>query len=233
MATTRFTKGITTVKKLSPLGQYPLPHPFSSQLFPGQSVATFATDYYQAGTVTTDYVLTGVSSTFALTAGAGGLALLTPGGAATVTTLAYATASFTPASGLKFWYNTRFKMSAVGAGVIAFAGLQNGTGATNTDGIFFTKPTGAAGAVTLVSRVGSVNTTLGTVYATSVANTYMDVGFYYNGTDMEIYADGALVAMALAPALTTANLAPFYQITPTATDTMTLDFMIAAQEVLR
>lgn len=232
MSTTRFNKGLTTVKKESVLGQFPMPHPFSSSLNASTPVAMFATDYYLPGTVTLDYVLTGVSSTFAVVDGAGGLAALTPGAATTVTTLAMAKASFTLVSGSKFWYQTRLKLAAVGAGVIAYAGLQNGTGATNTDGIFFAKPTGAAGAISLISRVGSANTTLATVIATSTT-AYMDLGFYYDGTDIEVYANGALVARAAAPTLTTAALAPFFQITPTATDVMTLDFLLAAQELTR
>lgn len=232
MSTTRFTKGVGTVPRLSPLGQLPLPHPTKSSLLAGTSVGVFATDYYVAGTATTDYVLTGVSSTFAVIDGAGGLAALTPGGATTVTTLAMAHASFVPAAGSKLWYQARLKLAAVGAGVIAYAGLQNGTGATNTDGIFFSKPTGAAGAISLISRVGSVNTTLATVYSASTT-AYMDIGFYYNGADMEVYADGALVATAVAPTLPTVALAPFFQITPTATDVMTLDYLVVAQEVTR
>jgi predicted extracellular nuclease len=94
--------------------------------------------------------------------------------------------------------------------------------------------------INLVSVVNSTSTTLVTGVATAVAATWFDVGFYYNGTDVLVYASDNLVARVTAPTigssgttLTNALLSPVFQITPTATDTMTIDFVAASVEVLR
>jgi hypothetical protein len=78
-----------------------------------------------------------------------------------------------------------------------------------------------------------------------VADTFVEVGFYYDGTDVIVYSgtsstDLGMVARvsnvtigATATNLTSALLSPVFQITPTATDTLTTDFVLAAQEVTR
>jgi hypothetical protein len=150
-------------------------------------------------------------------------------------------ASFQFISGQKFWYLTRFQLSGVGAGVISRVGLQTGAVANTTnDSIYFQKVTGAAGAVQLVSTVSTVATVLATVQAASVAATWIDVGFYYNGTDFLVYASDALVAKianvtigASATNLSNGVLAPFVQITPVATETLSQDYVLVAQELVR
>ena len=240
MSVSRLTHGLSTVPASGPTGQYPLPDPFHTG---GDSldVFTYANDYTDIGS-TNNTTITGTSSTFALADGLGGYGLITPGGTTTVTTVARTASAFQFISGQKFWYVTRLKTSAVGAGVITRFGLQYGTGANTTnDALYFTKVTGAAGGVNLVSTVSTTATTLVTnVLSSTVADTFIDVGFYYNGTDILVYANDVTVARVSAPTigssgttLTNALLTPFFQITPTATDTMTIDYLLVAQETSR
>ena len=98
----------------------------------------------------------------------------------------------------------------------------------------------ASTSLNLVSTVGSTATTLVTGVATMADDTFVDVGFYYNGTDLLVYYADALVARVSAPTigssgttLTNALLAPVFQITPTATDTLTIDYVMSAQETTR
>jgi hypothetical protein len=236
---TRFTYGLATVTKQSPLGNYPLPDPFHTASTPNLDVTSYANDFFTLGTTTNDWTITGASSTFAVTNGVGGLALVTPGGTTTVTTVAAAHESFQFVAGQKFWYVCRIAASAV-AGSVAFQfGLSNGTSATPTDGIWFVKPASST-SVNLVSRVGSTSTTLVTGVATAAAATYIDVAFYYDGTDLLVYSADNLVARITAPTigssgttLTNTVIGPMFQITPTATDTLTVDYVLAAQETTR
>jgi len=63
---------------------------------------------------------------------------------------------------------------------------------------------------------------------------------YFDGTDLQVFANGNLVARVSAPTigasattLTNAVLSPVFQITPTATDTLTVDYVLAAEEISR
>jgi hypothetical protein len=236
---TRFTYGLATVTKQSPLGNYPLPDPFHTASTPNLDVTSYANDFFTLGTTTNDWTITGTSSTFAVTNGVGGLALITPGATTTTTTVAAAHESFQFVSGQKFWYVARVAASAV-AGNVAFQfGLSNSTSATPTDGLWFVKAA-ASTSVNLVSRVGSTSTTLVTGVATAAAATMLDLAVYYDGTDLLVYSADNLVARISNPTigssattLTNTVMGPMFQITPTATDTLTIDYVLAAQETTR
>ena len=238
-APSRFLSGVATVDAQYPLGNYPFPDPFHTSGSANLDVTSYANDFFTIGSTTLDWTLTGTSSTFAITDGVGGQALITPGGTTTTTTVAAAHAGFQLVAGQAFWYLCRIQASAV-SGTKAFTfGLQKGTGATNTDGIYFTKAASST-ALSLVSKVNSTATTLVTSVATAAAATWLDVGFYYDGTDLLVYASDALIARVSAPTvgasgttLTNALLQPFFQIVPTATDTLTIDYVLAAQETSR
>lgn len=238
---TRFTYGIGTSAKGQPLGDFPLPDPFHTGSTTGLDVTSYSNDFFTIGSTTLDWTVTGVSSTFALTDGVGGVSLVTPGGTTTVTTVAVAKSGFQFVAGQKFWYVSRIKASAV-AGTVAFQfGMQNGTGASPTDGIYFQKAASST-SLNLISRVNSTSVTLATGITTAAANTYLDVGFYYDGTDLLVYVSDNLVARiagvsisatSSAKAITSALLQPAFQITPTATDTLSIDYVLAAQETSR
>jgi hypothetical protein len=234
---TRFTSGVATVDSQYPLGNYPFPDPFHTS---GSSIETTGSSSYVNDFNTligTDYTVTGTSSTFALTSGAGGLAVLTPG-AATTATAAYKPASFIQfQAGKKLWYNVRFKASAVSGAKAFYAGLRNGASAT--EGLWFSKAASST-SLNLVSTVNSTATTLATGVVTAAADTWIEVSFYYDGTDLLVYSTHAVFSRVDSPTigstgttLTDAVLSPVFQITPTATDTLTIDYVLAAQEVTR
>jgi len=120
--------------------------------------------------------------------------------------------------------------------------LRNGSG--TTDGLWFAKAA-ASTSINLVSTVNSTATTLVSNVATAVANTFVEVGFYYDGTDLICFSgtsttdmgpDARITSVTIGSSgtnLTNALLSPVFQITPVATDTLTTDFVLAAQEVLR
>jgi len=237
---TRFTKGISTNIVGTLLGDYPLPASISTGSN-GMDVYTYTNDYDDLGSAASR-TITGTSSTLAPADGVGGKAILTPGGASTVSTVARTNAGFQFVAGQRFWYNARLQTSGVGAGVITRFGVQHGNGANTTnDALYFTKVTGAAGGVNLVSTVATVATTLVTgVVASTAAATDIDVGFYYDGTDLLVFANDLLVARIASPTigasgqtLTNTLLQPFFQITPVATETLTIDYELIACEVSR
>jgi uncharacterized radical SAM superfamily protein len=66
------------------------------------------------------------------------------------------------------------------------------------------------------------------------------VGFYYDGTDLIVYSSDAMVARVAAPTigasattLTNALLNVAFNVVPTATDTLSVDYVLAAQETSR
>jgi hypothetical protein len=233
----RFLSGVATVDAQYPLGNYPFPDPFHTS---GSTVATTGSSSYTNDFNTligTDFTVSGSSSTFALANGVGGTAVLTPGGATTATA-AYKPATFVQfQAGKKLWYTVRFKASAVGSTKAFYAGLRNGVGVT--DGLWFVKPASST-SLNLVSTVGSTATTLVTGVDTVADDTWIEVSIYFDGTDILVYNEHDLVARvsnptigASATTLTNVVLSPVFQITPTATDTLTVDFVMVAQEVTR
>jgi len=183
--------------------------------------------------ISTDYTVTGTSSTFALTSGVGGMALITPGGTTTATVAYKAPTSFQFQAGNRFWYTTRFQASGVGANSF-YAGLQAGSSAS--DGIWFRKVASSA-LIDLVSVIGGTTTVLIAGLTTVTAATFVELGLYYNGTDLIVYVANAGVArisgFTIGTNVTSALLGPVFQMTPAATETMTIDFVGVAQEIAR
>ena len=234
---TRYLSGVATVSAAQPLGNYPFPDPFHTSGSANLDTFTYYTDYTDLGQVAANTV-TGASSTFALINGVGGFAILTPGVTTTASSVYRTYSNFQFVAGQQFWYLQRIQPSAV-AGTVSFKfGLQYGS--ATTDGIWFTKAASST-TLSLVSAVGSTNTTLVSAVQTGLtAGGWIDVGFYYNGTDLLVYASDNLVARvpnvtigASGTTLTNVLLTPFIQITPTATDTLTTDYVFAAQETTR
>jgi hypothetical protein len=240
-APTRFLSGVATVPATEPLGNFPFPDPFHTGGSAGLDVVSYANDFFNIGSTTLDWTITGTSSTFATTNGLGGIALVTPGGTTTTTTVASAGSSFQLIAGNKFWYVCRIKMSAISSTKAFTFGLQKGSGATGsaTDGLWFTKPASST-SLNLVSKVDGTATTLVTGVTTVVADTYLEVGLYYDGTDLLVYSEHDLVARVSAPTvgatattLTDELLNVVFNVVPTATDTLSVDFVLTAQETTR
>ena len=233
---TRFTSGVATSYQGETLAYYPFPDPFHTGSTQTLGSSVYANDFNTL--IGTDYTVTGASSTFALSnTVVGGGGVLTPGGTTTATA-AYKNGTFMQfQAGNQFWYSVRYQTSAVAGSVSYYVGLRNGSSAT--DGLWFAKAASST-SINLVSTVGSTATTLVTGVATAAAATWIELGLYYDGTDLLVYSANNLIARVSAPTigssattLTNAILGPVFQITPTATDTLTVDFVLAAQELVR
>jgi hypothetical protein len=237
---TRLYAGLSTAYSNEPLYSFPFPDPFHTGSTQNIGSSTYTNDFNTL--IGTDYTVTGTSSTFALASGVGGLATLTPGGTTTASA-AYKNGQFYQfIAGNRAWFVCRFKTSAVAGNISYYVGLRNGSSAT--DGIWFSKAA-ASTAINLVSTVNSTSTTLVSNVITAVADTFMELGFYYDGTDLICYSgysstdmgpDARVSAVTIGSTgtnLTNALLAPVFQITPVATDTLTADFVLACQEVTR
>jgi len=228
---TRYSNGVSTNDAQYLNGNYPLPAPFTTSGSSLTGVAQYANDFTNS---VAEYTVTGTSSTFALTDGNGGLGLITPGAASTATA-AYKTASNVAfVAGNQVWFSTRIKASAVSGTKAFYVGLRNGSAVTN--GLWFAKAASST-SVNLVATVASVATTLVTGVATAAADTYLELGYYFDGVDLLVYSDNVVVARVTAPVIGTnipsVNLGPVMQITPTATDTLTVDYISASVEVTR
>ena len=232
---TRLQAGLSTAYQNEVFYSYPYPDPFHTGSTQALGSTSYMNDFNTL--IGTDFTVSGASSTFALTSGVGGIAVLTPGGTTTASAAYKAAPSFQFIQGNRFWYSARFKVSAVSGAISYYVGLRNGASAT--DGIWFTKAASTT-AISLVSTVNSTSTTLVANVATAVANTYVEVGFYYDGTDLLVYANSTLVARITSPTigststtLTNAVIGQVFQLTPVATETMSVDFVGTAQEVTR
>lgn len=228
---TRLSNGVSTNDAQYLMGNYPLPSPFTTSGSRSKGVAEYANDFTES---VAEYTVTGTSSTFALTDGNGGLGLITPGAAATATA-AYKTASNVAfVAGNQVWFSTRIKASAVSGTKAFYVGLRNGSAVTN--GLWFAKAASST-SVNLVSTVASSSTTLVTGVATAVDDTFLELGFYFDGVDIYVYNNNVVVARVEAPVIGTnipsVNLGTVMQITPTATDTLTVDYISASVEVTR
>jgi hypothetical protein len=239
-APTRFTSGVSTAFSNETLYSFPFPDPFHTGSTKALGSSTYINDFNTL--IGTDFTTTGTSSTFALASGLGGTAVLTPGGTTTATATYKPAPFFQFVAGTRAWYTTRIQTSAVSGNISYYAGLR--AGSATTDGLWFAKPA-ASTSINLVSTVNSTATTLVTGVATVAATTWVELGFYYDGTDIIVFSGNSTngsgpVARISAPTigstgttLTNALLSPVYQITPIATDTLTVDFVLVAQEVNR
>lgn len=231
---TRFSAGVSTQDAQYLLGNYPVPAPFHSSGSLLTGLCQYANDFTNS---VADYTVTGTSSALALADGLGGIAVLTPGGTTTATA-AYKTATIAQfVAGNQLWFQARFKASAVSGTKSFYVGLRKGS--ATTDGLWFAKAASSTD-ITLVSTVGSTATTLVSGIATAAADTWLELGFYYDGTDILVYSGDVMVARVSSPTigssgttLTNAVLGPVMQITPTATDTLTVDYILASTEVTR
>ena len=232
---TRLYAGLSTAYPNETLYSFPFPDPFHTGSTQTLGSSTYTNDFNTL--IGTDYTVTGTSSTFALIAGVGGQATLTPGGTTTASSAYKNGQFFQIVSGNRFWYSTRIQASAVAGNVSFYAGFQ--TGSSTNDALYFSKAA-ASTSINLVSVVGGTSTNIATGIATVAAATWIEFGLYYNGTDLIVYVNNNPVTRISSPTvgssattLTNAVMGPVFQITPTATDTLTTDFVLACQEVNR
>ena len=235
----RLTNGLSTVAKNHPMDLYPLPSPFDTASTNGMGVETYANGFLTTPP-TTEWTTTG-SATIPLIPAVGGVITLTPSGATVAGSFYKNTTSFQFISGQQLWYETRMQISALTP--TSTFGLQYGS--SSSDGLWFSQAA-TTGVVSLVSSVASTTTTLVATVATLTAATFMNVALHYDGSDLNVWAGANKAAMAKiarvtaptigatgASTLTNKLLTPFFAIVPTASETLSSDFVLTAQEVAR
>ena len=226
MTTTRFPNGVTNVGEQSLFAEL------------GQPAATiFHTyfedfDYYTAG----DWTVTETDSgaTQALADGDGGLLLITNTAADNdLVSLQKKGESFRFESGKALFFEARFKVSdATQSDVVIGLQITDTTPLDVTDGVFFIKADGAA---TVDFRVEKNNTaTTASAMATMADDTYIRLGFYYDGSSaVQYFVNGTYTGSSV-----TTNLPDDEDMTVTiaiqngeaAAKTMTVDYVYVAKE---
>ena len=226
MTTTRFPNGITNVGEQSLFAEL------------GQPAATiFHTyfedfDYYAAGDWTVTE--TDAGATQALTDGDGGLLLITNTAADNdLVSLQKKGESFRFESGKALFFEARFKVSdATQSDVVIGLQITDTTPLDVSDGVFFIKADGAATVNFLVEKNNTATTA--SSIATMANDTYIRLGFYYDGSSaVQYFVNGTYTGSSV-----TTNLPDDEDMTVTiaiqngeaAAKTMTVDYVYVAKE---
>jgi len=179
---TRFPGGLTTAPSGESLGMFVLPDPTKAH--------TFFDDFdrYVAGdwTITTTEAGTG-SATEALGDADGGVLVITnAAGDNDLDFFQKVGESFLFEEGKKLWFKARFKVSdATQSDFVMGLQITDTTPLDVTDGVFFQKDDGDANLDFHVEKDDTA--TSATAVATVADDTYLSVGFYYNGVDAVEY----------------------------------------------
>ena len=225
MTTTRFPNGVTNVGEDSLFAAL------------GQLAATqFHTyfedfDYYTAADWTVTETQAG--ATQALTDGDGGLLLLTNTAADNdLVALQKVGESYRFASGKKLFFEARFKVSnATQSDVVMGLQITDATPLDVTDGVFFLK---SDDSTTINLLVEKNNTATTTSVGTLADDTYIRLGFYYDGnSSIQAFVNGTYVATSA-----TTNLVDDEDLTISfaiqngnaVARTMTVDYIYVAKE---
>lgn len=228
ISNTRFPFGLTNVSEVNLFADMVQP---DATLF-HQYYNDF--DTYAAG----DWVITETDSgaTEALTAGDGGLLLITnTAGATDLAAMQKTPAAFTFTVGKKSFFRARFKVSDATKSALVM-GLQvvDTTPLDVTDGIYFLKAA-ASTAVSIVCRKdASTGSTSAAAIATMADDTFIELGWYYDGIGTVAYevngnVVGSLAATAFLPD-TTCTISFALQNGEAVAKTMTVDYVFAAKE---
>jgi hypothetical protein len=181
ISNTRFPYGLTNVSEVDLFADMVQPDP---TLF-----HTYFEDFdtYTAGDWTVTE--TDAGATQALTAGDGGLLLITNTAADNdLVALQKNPAAFTFTAGKKTFFRCRFKVSDATQSDLVF-GLQvvDSTPLDVTDGIYFLKADGAATVDFICRKNASTGSITASAVATMVNDTFIELGFYYDGQSKVAY----------------------------------------------
>ena len=225
MSTTRFPNGVTNVGEdslFAALGQLAGPqfHTYFEDF-----------DYYAAADWTVTETQAG--ATQALTDGDGGLLLLTNTAADNdLVALQKVGESYRFASGKKLFFEARFKVSnATQSDVVMGLQITDATPLDVSDGVFFLK---SDDSTTINLLVEKNNTATTTSVGTLADDTYIRLGFYYDGnSSIQAFVNGTYVATSA-----TTNLVDDEDLTISfalqngnaVARTMTVDYVYVAKE---
>ena len=180
MPTTNFKNGVTNITAQNILGQL-------KELDPTQ-LHTYFNDFdsYISGNWTITETQAG--ATQALANADGGVLLLTNSAADDdLNALQKVGESFKFEAGKKLFFKARFAVSdATQSDFVIGLQITDITPLAVSDGVYFRKDDGDANLDFVVIKDSTASTA--SAIATVVANTYITVGFYYNGVDEVVYA---------------------------------------------
>lgn len=226
MTTTNLIGGVTNVPETVTMGAFVAPDPSALHVFFNDF------DTYAAGDWTIGDVGT---STVALASGDGGILTIETG--ALDDNHSYfqtAAASFTFEAGKAFWYKARFKLDEViQSDVLMGLYLIDASpiASAPTDGVWFSKLDGSTTLNAIQAKSGGSVVT--TAITTMVADTYVTVGFYYDGaSSFKYFLNDVVVGSAAATNLPTVPLAVSFviQAGEAAEKTLSIDYILAAKE---
>lgn len=226
----RYTFGVGTQPKKSMFADYPLPHPAHSGSN-GLDVATYFNDFFSTNLA--DFTVANMIPTG--TSNIGGAISVSPATAATQYSVVSSNPAFQMSTGEQLWYETRMRASAA-TGTYIF-GLSNATIGNN--GIYFSV---TGNTIKLSSAIGNLITDLLTGLAPTnfTQNTFNIYGFYYDGIDtLQVYINEVLVAALsgiatlIGTKIPTAVIPIAFISSPTASEATIIDYVMAAQEVVR
>jgi hypothetical protein len=182
MGTTNFTKGVTNNTAQNVLGSLKTVDPTIYHAYFDDF------DTYTAGDWTVTETQAG--ATQALTNADGGVLLLTNSAADDdLNALQKVGESFLIATGKEAYFKARFKVSdATQSDFVIGLQITDATPLAVTDGIYFRKDDGDALLDFVVMKDSTATTATG--IATVVDDTYLTVGFYFNGVDEILYFAG-------------------------------------------
>lgn len=192
-------------------------------------------DTYAAG----DWVVTGTDTSCgaALAAGDGGLLVLTNSASDdAITALQKTPAAFTFETGKKAFFSCRFKVSdATQSDLVIGLQVIDTTPLDVTDGIYFLKADGAATVNIICRKNATTGSTSATSIATLTSDTYVVLGWYWDGVDTVSYAVNGTVTGSLTSAATylpdaTCTVSFAVQNGEAVAKTMTVDYLYAAKE---
>lgn len=192
-------------------------------------------DTYTAG----DWVVTetDAGATQALTAGDGGLLLVTNTAADDdLVALQKTPAAWTFTAGKKMFFRCRFKVSDATQSDVVF-GLQvvDTTPLDVTDGVYFLKADGAATVNIVCRKNASTGSTSALAVATLANDTFVELGWYYDGEGKIAYEVngsvlGSLDASSSYLPDTTCTVSFALQNGEAVAKTMTVDYVFVAKE---
>lgn len=229
MSTTRWPNGINNaVSTGGSLGNLTTPDPSRTH--------QFFTDFDTY--VAADWTVTEVGvATQALTAGDGGLLLVTNAAADNDSSFQQnSVASFLMAAGKKAWFRCRFKVSdATQSDFQLGLIIADTTPMDATDGIYFQKDDGDAQLDVYVRKNATTGSTSATNVATVVSDTFLVVGFEYDGkAECKFFVNDVHVSTldASSTYLPDADLSVSFGIQngEAVAKTMTVDYIFAAKE---
>jgi hypothetical protein len=222
---TRFPFGVTNVSESNSLADLGMPSPTKFHAY----MEDF--DYYTAGDWTVTE--TDAGATQALTDGDGGLLLITNTAADNdLVALQKKGESFRFASGKELFFEARFKVSDATQSDLSI-GLQitDTSPLDVSDGVFFTKADGSTSVSFLVEKNGTATTT---TVATMANDTFITLGFNYDGGSVMQYCVNGVVtgtsAVTNLPDDEDLTVSFAIQNGEAVAKTMTVDYIFVAKE---